>query len=100
VSTILIGVDASERSEDAVAFGRRLATAGGARVLLACAFPYEDTARTANGMYREYLRADAQATVDRLSAGLDGVPPERARCPGSRRRARCTSWPRPRGRRS
>jgi nucleotide-binding universal stress UspA family protein len=77
VSTILIGVDASERSEDAVAFGRRLATASGAGVLLACAFPYEDTSRSANAVYREYLRADAQETVARLSAGLEGVPPDR-----------------------
>src|SRR5690348_12004036 len=73
MSTILIGVDDSERSADAVAFGRRLALASGARVLLACAFPYEDAGRSANGIYREYLRADAQKTLDRLSAGLDGV---------------------------
>jgi nucleotide-binding universal stress UspA family protein len=77
MSSILIGVDASERSRDAVAFGRRLAIASGADVLLTCAFPYEDTGRAANGMYREYLRADAQGTVDGHRAGLAGVPDER-----------------------
>jgi len=39
VGTILIGVDESERSEDAVAFGRRLARVTSGRVSVACAFP-------------------------------------------------------------
>lgn len=77
MSTILIGVDDSERSEDAVAFGHRLASARDARVLLASVFLYEDVGRAANGMYREYLRKDAQATVDRARALLADVPDER-----------------------
>ena len=40
MSTILIGVDATERSEDAIAFGSRLADAAGATVVIASAFPY------------------------------------------------------------
>jgi nucleotide-binding universal stress UspA family protein len=39
MSKILIGVDGSERSEDAVAFGRALALAAGAPVILAMAYP-------------------------------------------------------------
>lgn len=77
MSTILIGVDASERSEDAVAFGRRLASASGASVLLACAFPYEDFSPAANAMYRQYLHSDAEETLTRLRGGLEGVPEER-----------------------
>ena len=42
MSTILIGVDDSTRSEDAVAFGRRLAGATDSHVIVACAFPYTD----------------------------------------------------------
>src|SRR5690242_11414417 len=42
VSTILIGVDDSARSEDAVAFARRLAGATTGRIVVACAFPYSD----------------------------------------------------------
>jgi nucleotide-binding universal stress UspA family protein len=77
VSTILIGVDASERSEDAIALGRRLASASGARVELVCVFPYDDSPnRAANAMYREYLAADAEKTITRLRAGLDGLPDE------------------------
>jgi nucleotide-binding universal stress UspA family protein len=37
MNTILIGVDGSERSEDAIAFGGRLAAASAARVIVACA---------------------------------------------------------------
>ena len=38
MSTILIGVDASERSEDAIAFGGQLAQASGAYVVVANAY--------------------------------------------------------------
>jgi len=37
--TVVIGVDGSERSEPAIAFGGRLAAASGAHVVVACAFP-------------------------------------------------------------
>ena len=41
MSTILIGVDASERSEDAIAFARQLADASGAHLVLANAYPQD-----------------------------------------------------------
>src|SRR4051812_32907671 len=57
VTTILIGVDGSARSEDAVAFGRRLAGATSGRVVVGCAFPYSDApSRAANLSYREALK--------------------------------------------
>jgi nucleotide-binding universal stress UspA family protein len=77
MSTIVIGVDDSTRSEDAVAFGRRLAGAAGGRVALACAFPYSDmSGRAANAAYRQALRDDAVATVRRMQHLLE-LPEER-----------------------
>jgi nucleotide-binding universal stress UspA family protein len=78
VTTILIGVDGSGRSEDAVAFGRRLAGATSGRVVVACAFPYSDIpSRAANLSYREALRTDALRTARRLGELLSNVPSER-----------------------
>jgi nucleotide-binding universal stress UspA family protein len=78
VSTIVIGVDDSARSEDAVAFARRLAGATTGRVIVACAFPYSDVPnRAANLIYRDALKADANATATRMSADLSDIPSER-----------------------
>jgi nucleotide-binding universal stress UspA family protein len=77
VSTIVIGVDASASAEDAVAFGRRLAHASGSRVILACAFPYEEAGRAMPSQLRYDLRAKAQETADRLREGLTGIPDDR-----------------------
>jgi nucleotide-binding universal stress UspA family protein len=68
VSTILIGVDASDRSEDAVALGRRLAMAGDARVVTAAVTPSDHPQRD-----------EAHATVRRMSGLLAGIAPERIR---------------------
>src|SRR4051794_15903434 len=77
VSTILIGVDATERSEDAIAFGGRLADAAGADVVVACAYPYSDIpSRAANSTYRTVLRDEALETVRAMRARLDGIPEE------------------------
>jgi nucleotide-binding universal stress UspA family protein len=75
VSTILVGVDATERSEDAIVFGRRLADVAGADVVVACAYPYENVpTRAANSVYREALRDDARATAEKMRAHLEGAP--------------------------
>ena len=66
MSTILIGVDATARSEDAVALGRRLALAGTAKVVVATVTPSGHPARD-----------EAHATVRRMSGLLAGVEPER-----------------------
>jgi nucleotide-binding universal stress UspA family protein len=74
VSTILIGVDDSERSEDAIAFGRRLADVAAAHVVVANAYPYSDVpSRAANAGFREALRDDALETVRRMRDLLDRV---------------------------
>jgi nucleotide-binding universal stress UspA family protein len=74
VSTILIGVDDSERSEDAIAFARRLADVAAARVVVANAYPYSDIpSRAANSAYREALRDDALEIVNRMRGHLDRV---------------------------
>jgi nucleotide-binding universal stress UspA family protein len=72
VSTI--GVDASERSEDAIAFGRRLADVAGATIVVSNAYPYSDTpSRASNATYREVLRDDALGTAQRMRDQLDRV---------------------------
>jgi nucleotide-binding universal stress UspA family protein len=64
MSEIIIGVDGTERGEDAVAFGRRLAAFAGARVVLANAFPYEDIRGRATSLrYREALREESEAML-------------------------------------
>jgi nucleotide-binding universal stress UspA family protein len=80
MSTILIGVDASPRSEDAIAFGARLAHVSTANVVVACAFPYNDAIR--QGSYPEYRAAlgdDAKHTVRQMRDRLAGVDDDRLR---------------------
>lgn len=60
MTKILIAVDGSERSEDAIAFGRNLAVAAGAPVVLAMA-------RQAR------LREELDGALARLAAGLADV---------------------------
>jgi nucleotide-binding universal stress UspA family protein len=68
VSTILIGVDSTARSEDAVALGRRLARAGTADVVVATVTSSEHPNRD-----------EAHLTVRRMSGLLVGVDPGRIR---------------------
>ena len=80
MSTILIGVDASARSEDAIAFGRRLADASRARVVVACAFPYSDVpSRASNASYREALADEASRPPATMRDRLEGIAAERLR---------------------
>jgi nucleotide-binding universal stress UspA family protein len=72
VSTILIGVDDSLRSADAVAFGRQLAQASGAHVVIANAYPYSDfPSRASNATFREALRDGALDIVRGMRERLD-----------------------------
>jgi hypothetical protein len=66
VRTIVVAVDGSERSEDALALGRRL-TAQTRRLVLVCAYP-ADSALAGDGgaTYVRSLRADAETTLARL----------------------------------
>lgn len=72
MTKILIGVDGSERSADAVAFGRSLALAAGAPVILAMAHRLEPL-RPGAEEHEAFLREDAERTLARLAADLDDV---------------------------
>jgi nucleotide-binding universal stress UspA family protein len=78
MSTILIGVDESTRSEDAIAFGNRLADVSSANVVVACAFPFDDAIHDGSGgMFREALEDQAEKTVRAMRDRLDGVSADR-----------------------
>jgi nucleotide-binding universal stress UspA family protein len=73
---IVVGFDDSPGAQDALAFAAAVASNAGASVRLASAFPYDDVpTRGANRTYREYLRADCQAALDRAAATIEGVVP-------------------------
>src|SRR5215211_854393 len=72
LSKILIGVDGSERSEDAVAFGRALALAAGAPLILTSAHR-SDPLRPGAQAHEIFLREDAERTLARLAVELDDV---------------------------
>jgi nucleotide-binding universal stress UspA family protein len=63
MDTILIGVDASEHSQDAIAFATTIARACSARVVVACAFEGD----------RRERRHEAEFIARRLSRGLHGI---------------------------
>jgi len=64
MSKIIVGVDGTERSADAVHFATRLARRARADLLLACAYPYDDAAAHMDCERRRMLREEAQATLD------------------------------------
>jgi nucleotide-binding universal stress UspA family protein len=71
---IVVGIDDSAGAQDALAFATRIATSTGASLRLASAFPYDDMpSRASNGAYRQFLRADAQALLDRAVAATDAA---------------------------
>ena len=71
VTKIIVGVDESERSEDAVTLAARLARGSDAELVLVCAYPYDDVpGRGAHTGYREFLREDALAALDRAADSL------------------------------
>lgn len=75
LSRIIIGVDRSERSQDAVAFGRMLAQASGAPVTVVSAYPYEPAiAPATSSEHGEFLREGAEATLERMSDPLRDRP--------------------------
>jgi nucleotide-binding universal stress UspA family protein len=70
-ATIVVGVDDSPRSEDAIALARALAEAAGANVLAVCAFPYDDRPEAHfNPAMRPALQELADATLERLCEPL------------------------------
>lgn len=74
MSEILVGIDGSADAQDALAFAQRLAAPAGASLRLASVFPYSDVpSRASNDAFRETLREEAQATLDRTAASTDGA---------------------------
>jgi nucleotide-binding universal stress UspA family protein len=79
-STILVGVDASTRSHDAVALARRLASGSDARLMVVCSFADAGEPATVDPAVREGLARSARQTAQRMSAEL-GLRQERlAQC--------------------
>jgi nucleotide-binding universal stress UspA family protein len=78
MSTIVIGVDDSTRSEDAIAFAHRLAGAAHGRLVVVNAYPYVDVpSRFPTPEYRDALRDDARELVRHMTELMsgDGVRP-------------------------
>lgn len=72
MSTILIGVDASERSEDTVVFGRRSARAAGAHVVIANASAGDPAAAPTERSHQLDLLVTGSRGHGPLRAGLAG----------------------------
>jgi nucleotide-binding universal stress UspA family protein len=80
VSKIIVGVDESDRSRDAVALAALLARGSDAELVLVCAYPYDDVpGRGAKTGDWPYLREDAEEALERATAGMDDLPPLRLR---------------------
>ena len=74
MSEIVVGIDDSAGAQDALAFAARVAHATGASLRLVSVFPCSDLpSRATTKAYREYLRSDAQAMLDRVAAGVEGI---------------------------
>jgi nucleotide-binding universal stress UspA family protein len=71
MSTIIVGVDDSPRSADAVALAGTLARAADASIVAVCAFPYDDRPEGHfNLTMRPLLEEMAENTLDRLCEAL------------------------------
>ena len=76
--TILVGVDSSARSEDAIAFANRLAAVSSAHVVVACAFPYNDALRQgSNPSYRKALADESEQTACTMRDRMEGIDADR-----------------------
>jgi nucleotide-binding universal stress UspA family protein len=72
MTEIVVGIDDSAGAQDALALATRVARATGSSLRLASVFPYSDVpSRGAVPAYREFLRSDAQALLDRTAAAAE-----------------------------
>jgi nucleotide-binding universal stress UspA family protein len=72
VSRIIVGVDGSDRSDDALALASSLARRTAAEIVLARAYPFDDDAgHLGDSSRRHHLREDAQQTLDRVREHAD-----------------------------
>ena len=78
MTTILVGVDQSERSRDAVAFAHALGGNPSARALVANVFRRDDHPSGALKLdYRRALERDAERTADRMADELRELDADR-----------------------
>jgi nucleotide-binding universal stress UspA family protein len=74
MATILVGVDASEHSRDAIAFAGRIARSSSVRVVVACAFSDGGTERRGRTHVTRFaLRDEAEFVAQRMSRHLYGI---------------------------
>ena len=85
---IVVGVERSERSRDALALARRLASAVDTRLILVSVYPVGARSATIErGAYARALAEEAESALDWVAAPLTGARPESRAMP-------CTSIPR------
>jgi nucleotide-binding universal stress UspA family protein len=71
---IIVGVDQSEGSHDAIALASSLAAIAGAELMLVNVFPYDTRpSRALNAEFETYLHEDSHELLERLSADLGGA---------------------------
>jgi nucleotide-binding universal stress UspA family protein len=81
---IVVGVERSERSRDALALARTLARASGTRLILVAVYPLDGrSARVGRDAYANSLADDAQATLEWAARPLAGVHAELRAVPGT-----------------
>jgi nucleotide-binding universal stress UspA family protein len=83
VSTIIIGVDGSERSADAVAFGTAVARAAGAGVVLVNGYMAQHGPYSGAHAYEDYLRDESERLLKDSATGIDTLAVETRAFPGS-----------------
>jgi nucleotide-binding universal stress UspA family protein len=72
---IIVGVDESDRSKDAIALAAQLARGSGAELVLVCAYPCDDRpSRVSDVDFRRTLCADAETSIQRAQEGIDDLP--------------------------
>ncbi len=77
---IIVGIDESDRSKDAVALAAQLARGSGAELVLVCAYPYDDRrSRASNADYRRTLCAGAETSIQRAREGIPDLPTSTSR---------------------
>jgi nucleotide-binding universal stress UspA family protein len=74
---IVVGVERSDRSRDALALGQALARAVGSRLILVAVYPAGARSATLErGAYAEALAEEAESALDWVAAPLNGPRPE------------------------
>ena len=74
MSRIIVGVDQSDGSNDAITLASSLAGITGAELMLVNVFPYDQRpSRAINAAFEAYLRTDSKELLERLRGDLEGA---------------------------